>query len=97
MRAVKRIEIIIEKPHIPKVRSMLDSLGITSMTIFESVAGFGDRGDRIGSGVSDAQVMHALLTTCQPDQIDDLSAQLEPLLRRLGGLCLISDATVIRD
>lgn len=97
MHAVKRIEIVIGKPHAKLVRRALETFGVSGLTEFEAVGGFGDRGERSGGELTDAQVNLALLTTCPPERIDELSAALEPILRRYGGLCLISDAAVIRD
>lgn len=97
MHTVKRIEIVIEKPHLRDVRRVLDRVGVPGLTVFEAVAGYGHRGQRTGGELTDAQVNICVLTTCRPDQIDTLASELEPVLRRYGGLCLISDATVIRE
>ena len=97
MHAVKRIEIVIDKPHVPHVRKVLARFSVPGLTILETAAGYGDRGEREGGELSDALVNHYLLTTCRPDQVEQLAKALEPVLRRYGGLCLISDATVIRD
>jgi nitrogen regulatory protein PII len=94
---VKRIEIVIGKPHVPQVRRVLEGLSVPGLTVFEAVEGFGDRGGRTGGELTDALVNHCLLTTCRTEQLDELAATLEPVLRRYGGLCLISDALVIRD
>ncbi|MEC9372281.1 MAG: transcriptional regulator [Planctomycetota bacterium] len=97
MHTVKRIEIVIDKPHERDVRRVLTRLGVPGLTVYEAVAGYGDRGERTGGELSDAQVNRCLITTCRPDQVEALAAALEPVLRRFGGLCLISDAMVIRD
>ena len=97
MHPVKRVEIIIDKPHVPEVRRALERIGVPGLTVFEAVSGFGQRGERAGGELTDAQVNHCVLTTCDADQIDRLACAIEPILRRLGGLCLISDAVVIRD
>ncbi|MEM6749145.1 MAG: transcriptional regulator [Planctomycetota bacterium] len=97
MRDVKRIEIVIDKPHLRLVLDMLRELGAPGYTIFEAVAGYGDRGPREGGEFSDALINRYVLTTCPADRVSDLAAALEPLLRRYGGLCLISDAQLIRN
>lgn len=97
MRDVKRVEIIIDKPHEYKVRDLLHNLGVSGWTVFEPVAGHGDRGDRNGGELSDATVNHYLLTTCDESKVALLAEKLEPLLRKYGGLCLISDAKLIRN
>ena len=97
MHDVKRIEIVIDKPHLPHVRSALEAIGLRSWTVFEAVSGVGDRGVREGGELTDAMVNLCVLTTCAPEEVDRVAGALEPLLRRYGGLCLISDARVIRD
>ncbi len=97
MRDVKRIEIIIGKPHLPPVLKALEKLDLPGMTVLETLAGYGDRGAREGGELSDAMMNQYVLTTCRADQVNALAAALEPLLRRYGGLCLISDAMVIRN
>lgn len=97
MHPVKRIEIVIDKPHVGHARRALERVGVPGLTVFEAVAGYGDRGMRTGGEISDDQVNMCLLTTCRPEDVDRLAAALEPVLRKFGGLCLISDAMVIRD
>jgi len=40
MRNVKRIEIVIDKPHEREVRALLRDLDVRGWTVFEPVAGF---------------------------------------------------------
>ena len=97
MRDVKRVEIVIGKPYESRVRKLLTELEVPGLTVFEAAAGYGDRGDREGGELSDATVNRYLLTTCTEAQIPELAEKLEPLLVKYGGLCLISDARVIRN
>ena len=97
MHDVVKIEIVIGKSHLDVVVDALNALGVPGLTILDTLAGYGDRGAREGGELSDAMVNRYVLTTCRPDQIDEFSSKLEPILRRYGGLCLLSDAKVIRD
>lgn len=97
MRDIKRVEIVIDKLHEHKVRDLLRDVGVAGWTVLEPVSGHGDRGDRDGGELSDAMVGRYLLTTCEESKIDQLAQRLEPLLRKYGGLCLISDAKLIRN
>lgn len=96
MQDIKRIEIVIDKPHEKEVRKQLKALGVPGFTVFEAVAGYGDRGGRDGGELSDAMVNRYILTTCRHDQLEAMKAAIEPMLHRYGGLCLISDAQLIR-
>jgi len=97
MRDVKRIEIVIDKPHEAEVRKKLRKLGVKGLTVFEAVAGFGDRGRRDGGELSDAMVNRYILTTCEASQLEEFTQTIEPFLHKYGGLCLISDAQLIRN
>lgn len=97
MKNVKRIEIVIDKPHQPALCDKLRDLGVPGLTVFEVVCGFGDRGSRDGGELTDAMVNRYILTTCQPEQLVAIADAIEPFLRQHGGLCLISDAQMIRN
>ena len=97
MRNVKRVEIIIGKSYESRVRELLAEIEVPGFTVFEAVAGYGPRGDREGGELTDATVNRYLLTTCTEEQIPVLAEKLEPILLKYGGLCLISDAQVIRN
>jgi nitrogen regulatory protein PII len=97
MESVKRVEIVIDKPHAREVRRALERLGVPGLTVFEAISGFGVRGERDGGELTDALVNHCLVTTCRAEQLDALVAAIAPIIRRQGGLCLVSDALAIRD
>jgi len=97
MRSIKRVEIVIDKPHEPTVRAILRRVGVPGLTIMDVAAGYGDRGSREGGELSDAMVNRYLLTTCNEQQLAALVKELEPVLRKHGGLCRISDAQLIRN
>jgi len=97
MRDIKRVEIVIDKPHEPRVRAVLREVGVPGLTIMDVAEGWGDRGEREGGELSDAMVNRYLLTTCEVGQVEALASKLEPILLRYGGLVLISDAQMIRN
>jgi nitrogen regulatory protein PII len=91
MRAVKRIEIIIPAVEIKTVLSRLDKLGLTGYSIMKNVTGSGDRGlstDDLGEDLSNDYI----LTTCCEDQEQQVADAIRPILKKFGGICLISDA-----
>ncbi|MEM1210010.1 MAG: hypothetical protein AAGI54_12155 [Planctomycetota bacterium] len=97
MRDVKRIEIVIDKPHEHEVLTVLREAGVPGLTIMDVASGYGDRGSRDGGELSDAMSNRYLLTTCTADLLPAITEAIEPLLLRYGGLCLISDAQLIRN
>ncbi|MFW5653388.1 MAG: P-II family nitrogen regulator [Planctomycetota bacterium] len=97
MQDVKRVEIVIGKSHARLVRHVLHKIGVPGMTVFETLEGEGDRGRRDGGDVSDAMTNIYIITTCEPEQVDQIARHLAPLLDTYGGLCLLSDAQILRN
>ncbi|MBD3220693.1 transcriptional regulator [bacterium] len=92
MKPVCRIEIVIDALHSEKVVELLADLGILGYTLIRSVSGSGERGDRRGDDITGVSNNHYILTTCPPEQLEAVTDALRPLLERVGGVCLTSDA-----
>ena len=89
---VKRVEIIIDAIHAEGVLEQLRGLGAEGYTVVRGALGWGDRGERAGGDISDVFTNWLILTTCQPEQTEAWGAALQPVLKRHGGLMLVSDA-----
>ena len=74
------------------VCSVLEGEGITSYTIVRDVIGRGERGFQSGDELTDVFKNSLLLTTCDADQLQGIVEALRPILKRRGGVCLVSDA-----
>jgi hypothetical protein len=92
VKQVKRIEIVIDALQAQAVVSVLDRHGLTGWTRLRVEAGVGERGERRGDELSGASSNTLLVTTCAPGALTALIEDLRPMLRRLGGVCLVSDA-----
>lgn len=92
MNPVHRIEIVVEALHSPQVVDLLAKAGLKGYTLIPSVSGGGERGRRLSDDITGVSANNYILTTCPPEKLDDLAALLRPLLDRIGGICLISDA-----
>ena len=92
MQAIKRIEIITDALEMREVCRVLESRGVTGYTIIRDVVGKGERGMQLGDELSDVFKNSYLLTTCQADELQALVEAIRPILKRRGGVCLISDA-----
>ena len=92
MQAVKKVEIIISHAYIEDTLKILDSLGVSGYTVLENTSGKGDRGlscDDIDCNYSGSYIM----TVCTNDkQLDTLVIKMKPLLKKVGGICVITDA-----
>jgi hypothetical protein len=96
MEAVCRIEIVIAAPHSERVLALLDREGLHGYTLIRGVTGGGERGPQRGDEITGVSSNHYILTTCPPARLDAVTAALRPLLKKVGGVCLVSDARWLR-
>jgi nitrogen regulatory protein PII len=92
MEAVKKVEIITSTLEIERVLDLLDRVGVSGYTVIKDLEGKGDRG--IADGKIDKVFSNAyILTVCANNkQIDDLVTKVTPILKKVGGVCLVTDA-----
>ncbi len=92
MRSVKRLEIIVEAVELRELQRVLARLGVDSYSVVHNVTGKSASGVQSGDDLSDVFRNVLLLTTCAPEELDEIVGALRPLLQRRGGICLVSDA-----
>ena len=92
MQNVKRLEIITNALELREVCAVLEEHGVQGYTVVQNVTGRGERGIQSGDELSDAFKNSYLLTTCAPEQVPELIEAIRPILRAIGGVCLVSDA-----
>lgn len=96
MKAVKRIEIVVEEIELENVIRELDQIGVVGYTIVPRAGGRGDRGVRYESLQGLGNVL--LTIACDAQQAARVIEAMRPILRRYGGICLVSDAMwVVHD
>jgi len=96
MIAVKRIEIVVDAPQSERVTELLTSCGLTGWTMLRGASGTGDRGAQPNDGITRSTSNTLIVTTCTPEQLDDVIEKLRKVLSRFGGMCLVSDALWLR-
>jgi len=92
MKAVHRIEIVVDAPHSDRVIACLARVGVEGYTLIRGASGSGERGVQLGDELTGVFNNHYILTTCPSEQLEALSEALRPILKRVGGICLVSDA-----
>jgi nitrogen regulatory protein PII len=92
MKAVKRVEIVVESDFLPKVVSLFDKNQINGYTIIRNASGKGDKGIRDGYGLTDVFQNNYILLACSDEELERIKEPLRVLLKRIGGICLVSDA-----
>ena len=95
MQPVKKLEIILDAPEEKSVTSVLDRVGVSGYTIIRNVAGKGGRGIQRGDELTDVFSNVMIITACTSAEAEKAVELLRPLLSRVGGLCLVSDAAMI--
>lgn len=92
MERVKKVEIITTSLELDKVLDTLNSLNVSGYSVIRNVIGKGGRGiaddDIEMSVLSNVYVM----TTCPPENVQNLVDNIRPILKKFGGVCLVSDA-----
>jgi len=71
---------------------MLDAAGISGYTIIKDATGKGERGTRGGDELSGTFINSYVMTACPREQVAQVFEALRPILKRYGGICLVSDA-----
>jgi hypothetical protein len=92
MKNVHRIEIVVDAAHSPGVIRVLSKARIDGYTLIRGVSGSGDRGPRLSDDITGVSNNNYILTTCTPEALDAVIDALRPILKKYGGICLISDA-----
>ncbi len=96
MDPVKRVEIVTVSVEIPKLKELLQKLGVPGYTILPHAEGFGDRGERAGDDLTGVTRNSYVLVACDEEMARRLAEAVRPILRRFGGVCLIGDAFSVR-
>ena len=96
MIAVKRLEIVIDAAHTPELLRVIKQAGAPGYTLLRDVQGSGDRGDRSGDGLSNVYRNCYLFTAVHEEVAQAIIDGTRPLLERYGGMCLVTDAQLLK-
>ena len=91
MTPMKRVEIVIDALELSAACALLDQAGVPGYTVIREVTGKGDRGDRGGDDLTGALKNGYILCACKDTQARAVAEAVRPLLKRLGGMCLLTD------
>lgn len=92
MQAVKRLEIVTDTLALERVLQLLADAGVSGYTVIRNAEGKGHRGLRSGDDVTRVFQNSYVLVACTPEQVEQVVAAVRPVLKRVGGICLVSDA-----
>lgn len=77
---------------IPKILKILEQAGVSGYTVIEDVTGKGDRGKVFNDLESHALTNRYVMSVCTAEQEQELVTAIEPILKKYGGVCIVSDA-----
>lgn len=92
MQSVTRLEIVISSVELENVLGKIEACGASGYTVIREITGKGHRGIRDGADLSDAFRNTMIVTACTAEQATELIEVIRPILKRRGGICLISDS-----
>lgn len=96
MEPLKRIEIITVSVELNRLKQVLQGLGVPGYTVLPRAEGWGNRGERAGDDLTGVSGNCYVLVACDEELAMQVAEAVRPILRRLGGICLVSDAVGIR-
>lgn len=95
MQAAYKVEIIISTLELTEVIDILDTLKFTGYTVIKNVSGKGERGfseNDLGRVFSNSYIV----TACTNEkQLNFLIEEMKPLLKKVGGVFLMTDVELL--
>ena len=92
MKDLKRVEIVTGTLETPKVVDILKKNQISGYTMIKNVLGSGDKGIQDGEGLHNAFQNTYFIVACSVEELDRIKEPLRAVLKKSGGVCLVSDA-----
>ena len=95
MEPVKKIEIVTNSVELRQVLELLEQVGVPGYTVIRNVIGKGDRG-RASDDIEVTVLSNVyVMSVCTEEQVNEVVEVIRPILKRFGGVCLVSDAQSI--
>lgn len=89
--AMKRFEIVIGIEQLEQLVELLEKTGVRGYTVIKNAGGHGSRGTRNPDDVLMEEENVVIILACKEDQAQRVLDALRPVMKGLGGMCLISD------
>lgn len=92
MKSVKRVEFIVDSHEVEPLLKTLAKINVKSYTVIREAYGNGERGLRGGDIFSGTFDNSYVLIACSEEEAKAIIEKVRPVLKQLGGMCLVSDA-----
>ncbi len=96
MQTAKRLEIIVNEIDVESVTRILQESGARGYTVFPGLVGWGDRGLQQREAVTGTTGTACVFCICDDVVAHVASDRIRPVLRLRGGVCSVSETTIIR-
>jgi nitrogen regulatory protein PII len=97
MHSVKRLEIISTSLQLEKLIKKLDAAGVPGYSVIRNVVGRGHDGEvSTDSDFASTTLSNIYIVSfCSDEQVNSVLSNIQPILKRYGGVCYVSDAVKI--
>lgn len=92
MQDIKKVEIIIDTFHIQDALNILEQVKVSGYTVIQNTSGKGDRGISCSDLDCDFTSSYIMTVCTNEKQLNTLIELIKPLLQKVGGVCLLTDA-----
>jgi nitrogen regulatory protein PII len=89
LQAVKKVEIIVSALEVPAVLKILKKNMVVNYTVIENVSGSGQNGLHGDDLLTNTYIMIICL---EETLVNQLAIGLKPLMKKLGGIFIVTDA-----
>ncbi len=93
---VQKVEIIIDNQHLQETLNILDKINVSGYTLFDQTLGKNDQGEFCDDFFCNFQSTYILTVCTNEEQLNHLQEMLKPLLKKLGGVFLVTSAQWIK-
>ncbi|MFN3598994.1 MAG: P-II family nitrogen regulator [Aquificaceae bacterium] len=88
---MKKVEIVVDSVFLNRVLEILERTGVSGYTVIKDALGKGERGVMAGDELTDVFKNSYIFTICTEETVNKIVQELRPLLKKVGGVCLVSD------
>jgi PII-like signaling protein len=92
----KRLEMIVDEPHLPRFIRLFEQMKVRGYTILESKSGKGSRGAWAPARLSNVDDRVMVVAVTDGETVEQLLVELQDLFEELPGVAFVSDVQVIR-
>ena len=97
MTPCTRVEIVVEEALAPRIELMLQDVGIAGFTRIGRASGRGDRGPRRGDDPTGTSTNCVFVVAVESEPlVHALVEAVRPILSQYGGVCLVSEAQLVK-